>query len=87
MQTLHIRGMDFLVSVRFQIRFENHLSLESVWYNFALLFGLISELVRRSGRGTVHWRPCKIFLHFHQLWTILSKIREGVALSPLSIFL
>jgi len=27
----------------------------------------------------------KYFLQFHDLWTILSKIREGVALSPLSI--
>jgi len=44
------------------------------------------HLVRRSGRGTVHWRPHKIFLHFHQLWTLLNKIREGVALSPLRIF-
>jgi len=43
-------------------------------------------LVRRSGRGTVHYRPFKIFLHYHQLWTLLSKIREGVALSPLRIF-
>ena len=43
-------------------------------------------IVRRSGRGTVHWRPHKIFLHFHQLWTLLSKIRESVALSPLRMF-
>ena len=42
-------------------------------------------IVRPSGRGTVHWRPHKIFLHFHDLSTILNKIREGVALSPLSI--
>jgi len=46
----------------------------------------LDEIVRQSGRGTVHWRPHKIFLHFHHLWTLLSKIREGVALSPLSIF-
>ena len=43
------------------------------------------ELVRPSGRGTVHSRPHKIFWHFHDLWTLLNKIREGVALSPLSI--
>jgi len=24
----------------------------------------------------VHWRPHKIFLQFHDLWTLLSKIRE-----------
>ena len=42
-------------------------------------------LVRPSVRGTVHSRPHKIFLHFHDLSTILNKIREGVALSPLSI--
>ena len=42
-------------------------------------------LVRPSGRGTVHSRPHKIFLHFHDLWTLLNKIRECVALSPLSI--
>ena len=46
----------------------------------------LESVVRRSGRGTVHWRPHKIFLHFHQLWTLLSKIREGVALSLLRIF-
>ena len=40
-------------------------------------------IVRPS--GTVHSRPHKIFLHFHDLWTLLNKIREGVALSPLSI--
>ena len=51
------------------------------------LFRLSLTIVRRSGRGTVHWRPHKIFLHFHQLWTLLNKIREGVALSPLRIFL
>ena len=27
----------------------------------------------------------KYFLQFHDLWTLLNKIREGVALSPLSI--
>jgi len=42
-------------------------------------------IVRPSGSGTVHSRPHKIFLHFHDLWTILNKIREGVALSLLSI--
>ena len=42
-------------------------------------------IVRPSGRGTVHSRPHKIFLHFLDLWTLLNKIREGVALSPLSI--
>ena len=42
-------------------------------------------LVRPSGRGTVHSRPHKIFLQFQGLWTLLNKIRDGVALSPLSI--
>ena len=42
-------------------------------------------IVRPSGRGTVHWRPHEIFLQFHGLSTLLNKIREGVALSPLSI--
>ena len=42
-------------------------------------------IVRPSGRGTVHSRPHKTFLHFHDLSTLLNKIREGVALSPLSI--
>jgi len=32
-------------------------------------------IVRQSGRGTVHSRPHKIFLHFHDLWTVLNKIR------------
>ena len=43
------------------------------------------RIVRPSDRGTVHSRPHKIFLHFHDLLTLLNKIREGVALSPLSI--
>ena len=43
------------------------------------------QLVRPSGRGTVHSHPHKIFLHFHDLSTLLNKIREGVALSTLSI--
>ena len=43
------------------------------------------SIVRPSGRGTVHSRPHKLFLHFHDLSTLLNKIREGVALSPLSI--
>ena len=33
------------------------------------------NIVRPSGRGTVHSRPHKIFLHFHDLWTLLNKIR------------
>ena len=49
-----------------------------------VLFGMY-VLVRPSGRGTVHSRPHKIFLHFHDLWTLLNKIREGVAPSPLSV--
>ena len=44
-----------------------------------------NKLVRPSGRGTVHSRPHKIFLHFHDLSTLLNNIREGVALSSLSI--
>ena len=42
-------------------------------------------LVRLSGRGTMHSRPHKIFLYFHDFWALLNKISEGVALSPLSI--
>ena len=42
-------------------------------------------VVRPSGRGTVHSRPHKIFLHFHDLWILLNKIREGVVLSFLNI--
>ena len=49
------------------------------------VLNVASTVVRPSGRGTVHWRPHKIFLHFHDLSTLLNKIREGVALSPLSI--
>ena len=45
----------------------------------------MDNIVRPSGRGTVHSRPHKIFLHFHDLSTLLNNIREGVALSPLSI--
>ena len=45
----------------------------------------LSDLVLPSGMGTVNSRPHKIFLHFHDLWTLLNKIREGVALSPLSV--
>ena len=41
---------------------------------------LRNYIVRPSGRGTVHSRPHKIFLHFHDLSTLLNKIREGVAL-------
>ena len=52
---------------------------------FLRLISAVAELVRPSGRGTVHSRPHKIFLHFHDLWALLNKIREGVALSPLSI--
>ena len=62
--------------------------------NYCKLFSLLIKrglpacvIVRPSGKGTVHSRPHKIFLHFHQLWTLLNKIREGVALSPLRIFL
>jgi len=44
-----------------------------------------ADVVRPSGRGTVQSRPHKIFLHFHDLWTLLNKIREDVALSPLSV--
>jgi len=32
-------------------------------------------IVRPSGRGAVHSRPHKIFLHFHDLLTLLNKIR------------
>ena len=44
-------------------------------------------IIRPSGRGrpTVHSRPHKIFLHFHDIWTLLNKVREDVALSPLRI--
>ena len=45
-----------------------------------------NSIVRPSGRGTVHSRPHKMFLHFHDLWTLLNKIREGVAQSPFEHF-
>ena len=53
--------------------------------HFCGLCAVLCKLVRPSGRGTVHSRPHKIFLHFHDLLALLNKIREGVALSPLSI--
>jgi len=49
------------------------------------LFNAAKLVVRPSGRGTVHSRPHKIFLQFQGLWTLIDKIREGVALTPLSI--
>jgi len=55
--------------------------------SFSLYYVPFYAIAQQSGRGTVHSRPHKIFLHFHDLWTLLNKIREGVALSPLSIFL
>ena len=64
-----------------------HLSTNSssnVNYEIAVKFAKL-HLVRQSGRGTVHSRPHKIFLQFQGLWTLLSKITEGVALTPLSI--
>ena len=55
------------------------------YVRFSATAALGLALVRPSGRGTVHSRPHKIFLHFHDLWTLLNKIRAGVALSPLSV--
>ena len=68
-----------LFSVLFDRRFPAHIiGLIKNWYGKPVI-------VRPSGRGTVHSRPHKIFLHFHDLSSLLNKIREGVALSPLSI--
>jgi len=54
----------------------------------AFYFFKMNLIVRPSNpdfEWCVHWHPHEIFLQFHDLWTLLNKIREGVALSSLSI--
>ena len=90
-----------LKTTQLSARAQNHASTERCRKSFTIIFlgdhdipltgsnfGNLTTFraVKPPILGDACIRVCiKYFLQFHDLWTLLNKIREGVALSPLSI--